>query len=248
MDEDLFADPLLNPAKSNNASKASGGKNPTDYDSIFDESAVPLDMSTETQLSWKNYAKESFSPPMSRPFSRYSWKIIKGISFAITGLAIGAICSILICFILLQFGSVENTVLSSAIEKHFENIMPDNDLSIKTASFQWNSEHKAFEINLKKVRIDDFIIPNIAIIPDYLESLRQQRIVAKSVALINTKMKINITDNLNSVALSIGTDKGADRAVVFKPVSELAELKKILDKDVLVSFVNSDVVITEVQE
>lgn len=204
-----------------------------------------LDISPGARLSLRHYLGESFSLLATRLLGGHGWKVIKGISFVVTGLVIGSACSIILCVILLQFGSLENTVLSSIIEKHFEEVMPDSDLSIKAASLQWNSEHKAFEMNLKKVRIDDFVIPNIAIIPDYFESFRRQRFVIKSISLVNTKMRINVTDNLSSISFALGSCKRGSKSTVFKPVAELCDLREVLAKNVLVSFVNADVVVIE---
>ncbi|MDR2794949.1 MAG: hypothetical protein LBB12_04180 [Holosporaceae bacterium] len=229
-------DPLHNGLKNTN-----GDGNPNSPNTPIVEPM--LDIPMRTRMSWKLYLKELLPQFVTQSF--FGWKVIKGISFAIIGIVAGSVCSLILCIVLLQFGSLENTVLSSIVEKHFEEVMPDSDLSIKTASLQWNSDHKAFEINLKRVRIDDFVIPNIAIIPDYLESLRRQRFVTRSVSLINAKIKIDIADNLSSVSLSIGSERGAGKSAVLKPVSELCDLTKILDENVVVSFVSADVVIAE---
>lgn len=211
----------------------------SENDSLIVEPSIELDFSI------RNYAKESFSVLIVKPLSSCMQKLLRGTSFIITGLLSGTIVA-LVCFaISLQFGSVENSVISSFIINRLEKILPDVDLSVKSAMLNWNKESNSLEINLKKVRIDDFIIPRISILPDYAASFKNQKIIMKSVSVINPKIAVDITDDFKTISFNPNMEKGIMNKSFFEPISSVNLVKNVLDNNTLVKFINANVLVSE---
>jgi hypothetical protein len=163
------------------------------------------------------------------------------ITAATTGIAIALICFL----ILMQFGSVENTVLSSIIQSKFEKLLPEADLSMKSATLRWNSEIGAVEIAMTRVRLDDLSIPHVSILPNYRESFRQQRLIAKSISLINPKISIEMSDDFKSISLNPNLEKGGINRALLEPLNSLNDLRSLWDENVVVKLINADVTILE---
>jgi hypothetical protein len=224
-------------------------------DSTIDECKAPLpdpESATKQSLNFEfsipNYNKKSFSELVLRPLSNYMEKALRSASFVITGLMFGsviAVAAVLGFVIFMQFGTFENSLLSALIVSRFEKFLPDSDLAIRSASIQWNSEHKTFDINLKRVRIDDMTFPKISITPNYLASLREHRLVAKSVSIINPKIQLRIADNLKTISFYPNMEKGGKHQSLLEPLSSITELKCILDDNVIIKCENADVSILE---
>ncbi|MDR3187533.1 MAG: hypothetical protein LBT63_03865 [Holosporaceae bacterium] len=209
--------------------------------------APPVDGQNIEQLdfSLRNYAKESFSVLIVKPLSGCMLKIIRTISFVITGVLSGLVIAAICIGIFLQFGSVENTVLSSFIVNKFESLVPDMDLSIKSAMLQRNAETGSIEITMKKVRLNDLAMPRVSILPDYGESLKQHRLVPKIVYIANSKINMDISNGFKSITFNPNLEKGGSNRALFEPASATIDsLKGMVDKDTLVKFTNADVSIS----
>lgn len=204
-----------------------------------------VDASLDLDFSLRNYAKESFSVLLVRPLSACMQKVLRGTSFVVTGVVSGTIVAF-ICFIVsLQFGSVENSIVSSFIVSKIETIFPDADLSIKSAMFNWNKEYNSLEINLKKVRMDDFIIPKISILPDYAASFKNQKLVMKSISIVSPKIAIDIADDFKTISFNPNMEKGVMNKSLCEPISTIAPMKNILDNNTLVKLIGANVVVAD---
>ena len=208
-----------------------------------------LDMSAnslELDFSVRNYAKESFSVLIIKPLSGCILKIMKAISYVITGTALGSVCALLFFLVIMQFGSMENTFLSSLIINKLETVMPDADLSIKSANLHWNAQKNTFEILLRKVRLDDMRIPSMLIVPDYTKSIQAQKLVMKDISIINPKINIALSDDFKNILFNPNMEKGGSNKALFEPMSSLNNIfRNVFDKDALVQLENADVTIQE---
>ena len=180
-------------------------KNSKDID-VQNNNPIVTEDSFERDFSLRDYAKESFSVLIVRPLSSCIMKIIRVTSLGITGIIAGLIIALLSIGIFLQFGSVENTVVSSIVLSQFEKFFPDTDLSMKSAMLRWNPEEKALEIDMRKVRLDDLAFPRVSILPDYAQSFKQHRFVTKSVSIVNPKIDLEINDK--SISFNPNLEKG----------------------------------------
>ncbi|MDR1375271.1 MAG: hypothetical protein LBJ45_00450 [Holosporaceae bacterium] len=207
------------------------------------QKALPIsDQMEQLDFSLRNYAKESFSVLIMKPLSGCMLKIMRTISFVITGILSGIVIAAICIGIFLQFGSVENTVLSSLIVSKFESLLPDMDLSIKSAMLQRNAETGSIEITMKKVRLDDLAMPRVSILPDYTESLKQHRLVPKIIYIANPKINLDISNGFRSISFNPNLEKGGNNKALFEPISAtINNLKGIMDKDTLIKFTNADV-------
>jgi hypothetical protein len=180
-----------------------------DWGNLAVESSQPIDSNEEIlanselmpdlNFPIRDYLKESFSVLIVKPMSGCMGKIIMGISFVVTGVLCGAAAAVIVCCVLMQFGSIENSLIGTIISRPFERVFPDLDISIRSAMFQWNSEHKTFEISLKKVRVDDVVVPRVSVIPNYLESVRQLKFVPGIVSVVNAKINALISDDYKTL-------------------------------------------------
>jgi hypothetical protein len=208
--------------------------------------SVRADSSLEFDFSLRNYVKESFSVLIVNPISRYMLKILHGTSFVISGIMSGALIAIIFCIVLLQFNSVENSVISSFIISKLEKIFSDADLSIKMATMDWNRESNSMEINLKKVRINDFVIPRVSLIPNYTESFKQQKFVVDAVHIVKPKIAIDVANEFKTVTFNPNFEKGNTNKVFFEPLSNLVDLGKVFERDDLkIKLINADVSVSE---
>ena len=204
--------------------------------------------SLELDFSLRNYAKESFSVLIVHPLSACMHKILRASSFVITGVLVGGLIALISCLITLQFGSVENTVISAYLLNKIEEMLPDTDLSIKSAMLQWNSDVGSVEISLNKVRFDDFFIPKVTILPNYTESFKQQRFVADTISVIKPKISLDIANDFKTVSINPNLLKGGNNKAFFEPLSSLKEIKDGLigtNNNALIKVINADVSIAE---
>jgi hypothetical protein len=173
------------------------------------------------------------------------WKITRGISFVITGILCGASIAVVICCVLMQFGTIENSLIGTIISRPFERMFPDLDISIRSAMFQWNSEHGTFEISLRKVRADDVVIPRVSIIPNYLESIRQLKFVPGIVSVVNARIKGIISDDYKSLSVRSNMETNTENSAYFDPVAAVGGINAVLDKNTIIKFINADVSIAD---
>lgn len=204
--------------------------------------------SLELDFSLRNYAKESFSVLIIRPLSLYMQKIIRTCTFLISGMLVGGLIALISCLIALQFGSVENTVISAFLLNKIEKMLPDYDLSIKSAMLHWNSEEGSVEINLNKIRFDDFFIPRVSILPDYSESFKQQRFIAKTISIVRPKIAIDVADDFQTISVNPNFAKGGNNRAYFESISNIMNVKDSLvgtNSNAVIKLVNADVSIIE---
>ena len=207
-----------------------------------------LNGSLQLDFSLRNYAKESFSVLIVRPLSLYVQKILRTCAFLISGILVGGLVALISCLIALQFGSVENTVISAFLLNKIEKMLPDYDLSIKSAMLHWNSETSSVEINLNKIRFDDFFIPRVSILPDYAESFKQQRFIAKTISIVRPKISLDIADDFQTISVSPNFAKGGKNKAYFEPISSVMSVKDSLigtNSNAVIKLVNADVSILE---
>ncbi|MDR0632302.1 MAG: hypothetical protein LBF54_03650 [Holosporaceae bacterium] len=203
------------------------------------------EQSQEFDFSLRNYAKESFSVLIVRPLSGYVPKIIRITSLIIIGGMVGVIAALIFFGIFLQFGSVENTFISSLVQSRFEKLLPDSDLSMKSAMLRWNADVGAIEILMNRVRLDDLSMPQVSILPDYEESFRQQRLVAKAISLVNPKIHLDIGDDFKNISLNPNFEKGGENRALLEPLTTFSNLNNLLDDNLIVKFINANVSIVE---
>jgi hypothetical protein len=202
------------------------------------------DFVPDLDFSARDYLKESFSVLIVKPISGCMAKIIRGISFVITGILGGSAFAIVVCCALMQFGSIENSLIGTAISHPFEKMFPDLDISVKSAMFQWNAEHKTFEINLRKVRADDVVVPRISIIPNYLESIRQQKLVPKIISIENARINAFVAEDYKSLSVRSNMENNSENGSSFDPAVVIAGINAALDKNTLLKLVNVDLFVT----
>lgn len=215
---------------------------PTD-DIQTEETSSVVNVSDDFDFSLRNYAKESFSVLIQKPFSACMLKMMRVMTSVTAGILSGTVISIIACVVFLQFGSIENTVISSFITSKFDKLFPDSELNIKSANFAWNPELKSFEIDMNRVRINDFLIPHISIQPDYLASLKAQTLIAKTISITNPKISVDVKDDWKHAAVNPNFGMKSGRKSAFVPVQELTDFKHIMNADTTLRIVNADVCI-----
>jgi hypothetical protein len=196
-------------------------------------------------FSLRNYAKESFSILIRRPFSGCALKIIRITSLLIMGSIVGAAAGLICLAVFLQFGSVENNMLSFFIQSRLEKFLPDSDLSMKSAALYWNPRAGSVEIMMRKVRLDDLSIPSISILPDYKKSLEQQRLAVKSITIMNPKISLDASDDLKSFSINPDFERGGSSKELFEPLSTFSNLGCLFDDNVVIKLINANVSIVE---
>lgn len=215
-------------------------ENPTD-DIQTEETNNIVTVSDDFDFSLRNYTKESFSVLIQKPFSVCMLKMMRVMTSVTAGILSGAVISVVACVIFLQFGSVENTIISSFISNKFDKIFPDAELNIKAANFTWNPKSKSFEIDMNRVRINDFLIPNVSIQPDYIASLKARTLVAKSVSITNPKISIDVKDDWEHATVNPNLGMKSTRKSTFIPVKELLDFKRVVTPDTVLRIVDADV-------
>ncbi|MDR2781103.1 MAG: hypothetical protein LBB21_01415 [Holosporaceae bacterium] len=227
-----------------NAVRLISGKKKENSSEVWSNPDV-LEQNVKFDFSFRNYVKESFSVLIIRPLSGCVMKVVRVTSVLVTGIVSGVVVASLCCLIFMQFESVENTVLSSILHGRFEKLLPDSDFSIKSATLQWNPKVGAIEIVMNKVRLDDFLIPRVSILPDYRKSFKQQKLVAKSVSILNPRISISVENDFKDISLNPNFEKSGNNKVLFEPFSELSNLCCLLDNGATVKLINADVSIAE---
>ena len=211
-----------------------------------DDKNVDLQNTTlEIDFAERNYVKESFTVLIRRPLSRVMLKIIKVTALVITGCLGGIAAAVVALAILMQFGSMENTMISGFIASKIEQLFPDADFSTKSASIRWNTAAKTFEINMKKVHLNDFIIPNISIVPDYAESFKQQTLVVKTLSVIGPKINARIGDDWKRIAINPNMIKTDKQTTYFEPLPSLGNFASIFGKNSVIKLINANIVAIE---
>ena len=217
----------------------------TNSKDIDDIGYVLPDQALDLDFSLRNYAKESFSVLIVNPLSKCTNKLLHGASFLVTGVLSGTVIAFVCCGILLQFNSAENSIVSSLVINRLEKLFEDADLSIKSAMINWNKDINSLELNLRKVKIDDLIIPRVTITPDYTESFKQHKLVAKTISLVKPKIAIDITDDLKEISFNPNLEKGNTKKVFFEPLSILQTLKKTFEGSTKVELIGADLSVIE---
>ncbi|MDR0677787.1 MAG: hypothetical protein LBF57_03930 [Holosporaceae bacterium] len=208
------------------------------YDSVATDSL-------EMDLNLRNYVKESFSVLIVRPLSGCILKIMGTASSLITGTIIGTVIALLCFFVLIQFSSIENSLLSSFIMSKFEKLFPESDLTVKSASLRWNSHAKAFEILLNRVRLDDLSIPSVSILPDYRKSLQSQYPILKNVSIMNAKINLDVANDFKTFSINPNFEKGGGNKALLEPLSSYKHITKFLKDGVNIKLLNTDVLVSE---
>lgn len=205
----------------------------------------------EIGFSLRNYTKESFSVMIVRPISNCMHKVLRVSYFAITGVLVGGLVALITCLIALQFGSVENSVISAYLLDKVDTILPDSDISIKSAMLQWNSEASSVEICLNKVKFEDFFIPKVTVLPNYTESFKNWKFVADTIAVVEPKVTLHIADDFKTVFIDPNLLKTKHHKAVLEPVSSLTSIKDsfvgngIIHSDATFKIINADVSVVE---
>lgn len=205
----------------------------------------------EADFSLRNYAKESFSVMIVRPISSCMHKILRASYFAITGVLVGGLIALITCLIALQFGSVENSVISAYLLNKIEMVLPNSDISVKSAMLQWNSEAGSVEICLNKVRFEEFFFPKVAILPNYTESFKNWKFVADTISIVKPKVTLHVADDFKTVFIDPNLIKTKHHKPVLEPFSTLVNMKNgfigngIMHKDATFKLINADVSVVE---
>lgn len=199
----------------------------------------------ELDFSLRNYAKESFSVLIVGPLSNYFMKFMRIATFIITGGIIGTILSVITFLIFMQFGSMENKFISLFINSRINRMFPDSDLVMKSAKLSWNSEKHMPEISLKKLKLDDLVIPSISIFPDILESIKRQKFVTDSVNVINPKINLKFSDDFKTSYFDPNFERKFSRNSLSEPTSVLKGFKKLLNEFGDLKIINANISIEE---
>ncbi len=199
----------------------------------------------ELDFSPRNYVKESFSIMIIRPISNYLMKFMRVFSFLTIGSLVGIFISIILLCIFMQFGSVENKFISLLIDKHITNLFPDADFSTKSSNISWNTEMNSPEINIKKLKIDDIIIPSISIFPNIWESIKTQKLITNGISIINPKINVKLSDDFNTIHFDPNFEKANTKKSLYEPLSLLQGINNLLNNTINVKILNADVNIEE---
>jgi hypothetical protein len=199
----------------------------------------------EFDFSLRNYAKESFSVLIVRPFSNYFMKFMRVTTFVITGGMIGTLLSVIAFAIFMQFGSMENKFVSLFIDSQINSLFPDSDLVIKSAKLSWNSEKHMPEISLKKLKLDDIVIPSISIFPDIIESIKRQKFITNSVNIVGPKINLRFSDDFRTSYFDPNFERNFKHNSLSEPTSVLNGFKKLLNNFGDLKIINADVTIEE---
>lgn len=199
----------------------------------------------EFDFSLRNYAKESFSVLIVRPFSNYFMKFMRVTTFIITGGIIGTLFSVIAFVVFMQFGAMENKFVSLFIDNHINSLFPDSDLVIKSAKLSWNSEKHMPEISLKKLKLDDIIIPSISIFPDIIESIKRQKFITNSVNIVGPKINLRFSDDFRTSYFDPNFERNFKHNSLSEPTSVLNGFKKLLNNFGDLKIINANVTIEE---
>ncbi len=199
----------------------------------------------ELDFSLRNYAKESFSVLIVRPLSNYFMKFMRIATFIITGGIIGFILSVITFVIFMQFGSMENKFISMFIDNRINSMFPDSDLVVKSAKLSWNSEKHMPEISLKKLKLDDLVIPSISIFPNIIESIKRQKFITDSVNIVNPKINLKFSDDFKTSYFDPNFERRFNRNYLNEPTSVLKGFKKLLNEFGDLKIINANISIEE---
>ena len=199
----------------------------------------------ELDFSLRNYAKESFSVLIVKPLSNHFMKFMRIVTFVITGGMIGTLFSVIAFFIFMQFGSMENKFISLLIDNRINSLFPDSDLLVKSAKLSWNSEKHAPEISMKKLKLDDLVIPSISIFLNIPESIKRQKIVTDSVNVVGPKINLRFSDDFRISYFDPNFEKPYNQNSLSESTSVLGGFKKLLSNFGDLKIINADVSIEE---
>ncbi|MCR4623645.1 MAG: hypothetical protein K5780_03250 [Alphaproteobacteria bacterium] len=209
----------------------------------IDEQNVSPDV--ELNFSLRNYAKESFSVLIAKPLSNYFMKFTRIVTFIITGGIIGTLLSVIAFVFFMQFGSIENKFISLFIDSKINDLFPDSDLIVKSAKLSWNSEKHAPEISIKKLKLDDLVIPSISIFPNIMESIKRQKFVTDSVNISGPKINLRFSDDFKISYFDPNFERSYNKSSLSESTSVLNGFKKLLNNFGDLKIVNADVTIEE---
>ena len=204
-------------------------------------------LSPETELDFdtRNYVKESFSVMIVQPVSSYLMKAFRVTSFVITGGLIGLIASIVLFCIFIQFRSVESKFISLFLDDHIMKMFPDADFSTKSTKLSWNAEMNSPEISIKRLQLDDVVIPSISIFPNVMETIKSQKLITNGISIINPKINIRLSEDFKTVHFDPNMEKANTKTSLYEPLFVLSSLKKLVNDDVNVKILNADVSVEE---
>jgi hypothetical protein len=116
---------------------------------------------------------------------------------------------------------------------------------MRSALLQWDLHDGAIEIGMNKVRLDDLSIPKVSILPDYKETIRQHKLVAKTVSIINPRIGLNISDDFKNVSINPNFEKGENDKTFLEPSAIFDSIKSLFGNDVVIKIINADVSVLE---
>lgn len=212
---------------------------------VYEKNSGPIDSALDLNFSSQNYRRDSFSVLVKRPLAASLLKVMRLTSMIIAGGVAGTLSAIIAVVILLQFGNVENKIISGLIASKFDKLFPDTDFKLKSVSLCWNPEEKAFEIEMSKVRINDIMLPRVTILPDYLMSFKKQALVTKTISLINPKISVAMSDDLKRFSVNPNMEAGSSNKALLEPSTVLGDFKNVLDKGTLLRLVNAQIALSE---
>ncbi|MDR2765973.1 MAG: hypothetical protein LBB63_00725 [Holosporaceae bacterium] len=217
-----------------------GWKSPVAGGSDVDVSST---QNMDFDFSIRDYAKESFLVLIKKPLSRYMLKFMRIASLTISGILCGVVVAVVCVAIFLQFGSIGSTLLSSLVVNELESLLPDMDISVKSTMLRKNLDTGSIEIAIKKLKLDDMAIHKLSILPDYLASLKQQRLVMRTVYLEAPKIEVNFFSNLKLTSFNPNFEKrgsNKENKELFEPASVIDSLRRLMN-GVTVKLINADV-------
>ena len=201
--------------------------------------------SVEFDFSLRNYAKESFSVLIIKPLSNYFMKFMRITTLTITGGMVGTLLSIITFVIFMQFKSVENKFITLVINDHINTLFPDSDLSVKSTKLSWNSENHMPEISLKKLKLDDLVIPSISIFPNIIESIKKQKLITDSIHIVGPKINLKFSDDFKTSYFDPNFERKFNQRTLSEPTSILGGLKNLINDFGDLKIINADVSIEE---
>lgn len=197
----------------------------------------------EFDFQSRDYVKESQSVAIKNPISTYLFKFIRTISLTITGTVSFLITLIFGLVLFYQYGTIENTMISTILLHKLQKSFPDMNLSLGNAHFKWNPDEYAVELELNKLNLDDLSIPKLIILPDYKKSFEKQQLITKNISLIKPKIFINLPNNSDKILINLDLEKASNLKANMEDFSVITDLKPILDRESVIKLINASVFI-----
>lgn len=199
----------------------------------------------ELDFSLRNYAKESFSVLIIKPLSNYFMKFMRISTFVITGGMIGVLFSVIAFFVFMQFGSMESKFISLFVDNRINSLFPDSDLMIKSAKLSWNAEKHMPEISLKRLKLDDLVLPSVSVFPNIVESIKSQKFITDSIHIIGPKIKLKFSDDFKLSYFDPNFERSYNKNSLNESILVLNGFKKLLNNFNDLKIINADITVEE---